>query len=273
MFSVGPGTRERPRLNNSPGTGRPVGAKGVRRPGLRLAAGEERRERSVCGCSAGRRAAGGQEVGASCLATGANRKLGLDPLLGQRLRGVSAELPSAAGTRPSRLALSRHRAVPPGAYGHLQRARASHHRQRARTATPLHPAFGPIAGRTESAADPSSPHRRYGAAVGGRSLPSSPPLPVPAVGQGAGPRELTARPCASPRGGGGGGGSAASRRELPARGAAPRTAPREAAPLAAPGTCRAGAPRAGSVAARACVRAVPLCTFLSLLWVNDGLRL
>lgn len=94
------------------------------------------------------------------MATGANRKLGLDPLLGQRLRGVSAELPSAAGTRPSRLALSRHRAVPPGAYGHLQRARASHHRQRARTATPLHPAFGPIAGRTESAADPSSPHRR-----------------------------------------------------------------------------------------------------------------
>lgn len=193
MFSVGPGTRERPRLNNSSGTGRPGGAKGVRRPGLRPTAGEERRERSVCGCGAGRRAAGGQEAGASCLATGANRKLGLDPLLGQRLRGVSAELPSAAGTRPSRLTLSQHRALPPGAYGHLQRARTSHHRQRARTATPLHPAFGPIAGRTERAADPSSPHRRYGVTGGGRSLSSFPSLPVPAVGQGAGPRELTAR--------------------------------------------------------------------------------
>lgn len=39
----------------------------------------------------------------SCSATGANRKLGLDPLLGQWLRGASAELPSAAGSRQSSL--------------------------------------------------------------------------------------------------------------------------------------------------------------------------
>lgn len=53
------------------------------------------------GEAGGREAAGGQ-AGVSCLATGANRKLGLDPLRGQCLRRASAELPSAAGTRRSR---------------------------------------------------------------------------------------------------------------------------------------------------------------------------
>uniref|UniRef100_U3I1Q8 Gremlin 2, DAN family BMP antagonist n=3 Tax=Anas TaxID=8835 RepID=U3I1Q8_ANAPP len=103
----------------------------------------------------------GREAGVSCLATGANRKLGLDPLLGQWLRGASAELPpSAAGTRRSRLARSGHCAPAAGAYGHPHRAGAAHHRRRATTATPLHAASGSIAGRTERAADPSPPRCR-----------------------------------------------------------------------------------------------------------------
>lgn len=119
----------------------------------------------------GREAAGGQ-AGVSGAATGANRKLEPEPLLGQCLRRASAELPSLPGPAKP-LALYTHRSPPLSAYGRLQPARASHHRhhhqqqqQQATTATQLHHALGSIAGRRERAADPSPPPCRYGAAVG-----------------------------------------------------------------------------------------------------------
>lgn len=158
----------------------------------------------------GREAAGGQ-AGVSCLATGANRKRGLDPLLGQWLRRASAALPAAVGTGTA-ASLSPRTAGPTerlwasaAGRGFAPPAPAAEGGDRHRASSPL----GIYSRRTERAADPSPPPCRYGAALtrhrcsGGRSVPfllllPCPPTAPPGASGGARGRGDSAGPPAVP---------------------------------------------------------------------------